>query len=144
MRAAIVGSGFALVVTGAGGAAVVLVPSSRIDIPGPDALDAIGAVWAEVCSIFVVPTPFLKTARVPAATTSTVAAIRHTIGSTRFAGAATGITPRGALSSAVRIRDDAAMNPRASATAAAHCGHSFTCASTRAASSALSAPSSHE
>ena len=34
--------------------------------------------------------------------------------------AAAGITPRGALSSAVRIRDDPAMNPRASATAAAH------------------------
>jgi hypothetical protein len=70
--------------------------------------------------------------------------MRHTIGSMRFLGAATGITPRGALSSAVKIRDDAAINPRASATAAAHSGQSLTCASTRAASSALNAPSSHE
>ena len=36
----------------------------------------------------------------------------------RLFGAAAGMTPRGALSSAVRIRDDAAMKPRASATAA--------------------------
>jgi hypothetical protein len=74
-----------------------------------------------------VPRPwFLSTTNVPPATTSSVAATRHTIGSTRFFGAAAGITPRGALSSAVRIRDDAAMNPRASATAAAHSGQSLT------------------
>ena len=59
-----------------------------------------------------------RTASVPTATTSTVAAARQTIGSIRFRGAAAGITPRGALSSAVRIREDAAMKPRASATAA--------------------------
>jgi hypothetical protein len=63
--------------------------------------------------------PVLRTTTsVPAATTSTVAAMRHTIGSIRFRGLAAGITPRGALSRAVRIRDEAAMNPRASATAA--------------------------
>src|ERR1700682_5195853 len=86
----------------------------------------------------------LNTTRVPAATTSTVAATRHTSGSTRLRGAATGTTPLGALSSAVRIRDDAAINPRASASADEHCGPSLACAATRAASSALSAPSSHE
>jgi len=80
---------------------------------------------------------------VPAATTSTVAAIRHIIGSTRLFGFATGTTPLGTLSSAVNIRDDAEMNPRASATAAWHCAHPLTCASTVAASSALNAPSSH-
>ena len=100
-------------------------------------VSAVGAICASL-------PPFLSTTRVPAATTSTVAAARKTHGSMRFFGAAAGITPRGALSSAVRIRDAPAINPRASATAAAHSGHSFTCASTRAASSALSAPSSHE
>jgi hypothetical protein len=47
-----------------------------------------------------------------------VAATRHTHGCTRLLGAAAGITPRGALSNAVKILDEAAMNPRASATAA--------------------------
>ena len=40
-----------------------------------------------------------------------------------------GITPPGTSSSAVRIRDDAAISPRASATIAAHSAHSATCAS---------------
>src|SRR3954463_6410207 len=75
------------------------------------------------------------TTNVPAATTSSVAAIFQANGSNRLLGADAGITPRGALSRAVRILDEAAMNPRASATAAAHSGHSAACASTRAASS---------
>jgi hypothetical protein len=108
------------------------------------ALTAADPLWRFIAENGASRPPLLSTANVPPATTSNVAATRHTIGSTRFLGAVAGITPRGALSSAVRIRDDAAMNPRASATAAAHSGQSLTCASTRAASSALSAPSSHE
>src|SRR4051812_7202535 len=84
------------------------------------------------------------TTNVPAATTSSVAAIFQANGSNRLLGADAGITPRGALSRDVRILDEAAMNPRASATAAAHSRHSAACASTRAASSGVSAPSSHE
>jgi hypothetical protein len=123
-------------------AATALVLSDTCCGTAVTALDPLSALL--ITKIGASRPPFLSTTNVPPATTRSVAATRHTIGSTRFFGAATGITPRGALSSAVRIRDDAAMNPRASATAAAHSGQSFTCDSTSAASSALNAPSSHE
>jgi hypothetical protein len=55
-----------------------------------------------------------------------------------------GNTPPGVTSSADAIRDDAATNPRASATIAPHAAHDFACASTRDASSAGSSPSIQE
>jgi esterase/lipase superfamily enzyme len=87
---------------------------------------------------------FLNTTRLPVATTRTAAAARQIAAFQGLAEVDIGTTARGTLSSAVKMRDDAAINPRASATALAHCGHSATWASTRAASSALNAPSSHE
>jgi hypothetical protein len=75
---------------------------------------------------------------------SIAAAARHATGKWRLFAGTAGRTPRGTLSSAVSMRDDAAMKPLASATAAAQLAHSLTCESTRDASSALSAPSSHE
>jgi hypothetical protein len=54
-----------------------------------------------------------------------------------------GITPPGTASSAIRMRDDAATNPRASATAAAHSAQLAMCASTASRSEEGSSPSSH-
>ena len=56
--------------------------------------------------------------------------------------AATPAAEDGTPSSDDRIRDDAAINPRASATSAAQSAHALACASTRADSSGDNSPSS--
>ena len=57
--------------------------------------------------------------------------------------AAAGMTSPRTMSSDDTIRDEPAMKPRASATIAEHSAQSRACASTRAASSGGSSPSSH-
>src|SRR5256885_8255724 len=56
---------------------------------------------------------------------------------------ATGTTPPGTASSPVRMREDAATKPRASASAAAHSAQLAMCASTASRSERGSSPSSH-
>jgi hypothetical protein len=94
----------------------------------PDAVSAFSAI----VDVRDVPLCSFRTTTVPIAITNTAAAARQYIQFLVVALRATiplpaspfprpsGTTPAGTLSSAVRIRDDAAMNPRASATAAAH------------------------
>jgi hypothetical protein len=77
-----------------------------------------------------------RTAAIPV----THGAARH-IGLRRAAGTA-GITFAGTSSSAPRMRVDAAMSPRASATVSAHCRQPWTCDSAARDCSASSAPSS--
>ena len=86
-------------------------------VPTAGALDEAPESTVLLIAVRLSPPRSFTSSTVPVATTSTVAAILHTQGCTRCFGAI-GITPRGASSSAVKILDEAAMNPRASATAA--------------------------
>src|SRR5215472_1547625 len=100
-------------------------------------------------------TPLRITTNVPVATTTIEAAMRMVHAGNRRVVAGMdertggiallpcGSTPPGTSSSAVRMRDAAAIIPRASATFTAHSVHRAACSSALRSASASSAPSSH-
>jgi len=79
----------------------------------------------------------------PAATIKNPAAARTPVRRYHAGRATDGITSPGTSSNPCKMRDAAAINPRASATAAEHSAHDATCVSTAAASAGDNAPSSH-